>query len=366
VSIEPVREQSEIKETPISLPFPTAWWGRLLYGLFVTILPAFSFWATQLLKPEWQNGDLSSYIILLLFPEASLMFFPLLAYSIICYLLLLLVPTRFSGSFVVRAGIYTGVLLALHYSIVVLIYSLDSFVYVIFLIWIFPFVFSVIYRWAVSKWTLSKVNKILFILIPVALLIGTWISRGSVPFLVLVALTMAAPFWSFLLSLRAAIWLFKNYETKLTLPGGLGLTAWIAAYITALRFDILKMYELYAALPPTPPPDCYIATAAACGHPQFVGSKIVQRADGKSMQVNGQLQLLKCAELALLAVNPHLHKLLRRIYDVVGKLLARGIQNPFMADMAYLLLKPWERCAVFVLKLIIPEIESISRRMYIQ
>jgi len=364
VSLEPVTEQTEIKEFPIPLPFPTAWWGRVLYGLFVTILPAFSFWAIQILKPEWQTGELQAYIILLLFPEASLLFFPLLAYSVICYLLLLLVPTRFSGSFVVRAGIYTGVLLALHYSIVVMIYSLDSFFYVIFLIWIFPFVFSVIYRWAVARWTSSKVNNALFILIPGALLIGTFITRGNFPFLVLVALTMAAPFWSFLLALQAAIWLFKNYETKLTLPRGLGLAAWMVAYIAAWRFDILKMYELYAALPPTPPPDCYIATAAARGHPQIVNSRTVQRADGKSVQVNGQLQVLKCAELALLAVNPRLHKFLRQIYDVIGKSLARRIQNPFMADMAYLLLKPWELLAGVVLKIIVPDIDLISKEIY--
>jgi hypothetical protein len=192
---------------------------------------------------------LSSYIILLLFPSIVVV---LSSFDIFdhCYLFL---PSNDPLVINVVRAIYTGVCW-FSLQIVVMIYSLDSFVYVIFLIWIFPFVFSVIYRWAVSKWTVSKVNKILFILIPVALLIGTWISRGSVPFLVLVALTMAAPFWSFLLSLRAAIWLFKNYETKLTPPRGLGLTAWIAAYIAALRFDFLKMYELYAALPPTPPP----------------------------------------------------------------------------------------------------------------
>ena len=89
---------------------------------------------------------------------------------------------------------------------------------------------------------------------------------------ILVALTMAAPFWSLLLAVQASIWLIKNFETKVTLPRGLGLTAWAAAYIAAWRFDILKMYELYAALPPTPPPDCYIASAAARGHPRFVRS----------------------------------------------------------------------------------------------
>jgi hypothetical protein len=137
------------------------------------------------------------------------MFFPLLAYSIVCYLLLLYKPSRFSQLFIVRAGIYTGVLLALHYSSVVLIYSLNepvSFIYALIPIWIFPFVYTLIYRWAISKYTSVKVNKALFILILVALLIITIITKGSgVPFFAMIILTMAAPFWSFLHALRAGV-----------------------------------------------------------------------------------------------------------------------------------------------------------------
>jgi len=364
MELETTSNQADGGESSVSLPFPKTWWGRVLYGLFITFLPVLSFTAVESLKPAWQTGRLPDYVILFLFPEASLFFFPLLAYSIVCYLLLLFMPTRFAGSFVVRVGIYTGVVLALQYSILVLMYSLDSYIYVIILIWIFPFVYSIIYRWAIARWTARKVNRGLFILIPGVLLIATLITGGSAAFLVLVALTMAAPFWSLLLSLQAAIWLFKNHETTFTLPRRFGLTAWIVAYAAALRFDILKMYELYAALPPTPPADCYIATATARGHPKFVRAWTVQRADGKSMQVNKQLQRLKCAELAVMAVNPRLHKLLRKMYDVIGKCLARAIQSPFIADAAYLILKPWEGLVGVVLKFVVPEIDSFSSKLY--
>jgi uncharacterized protein DUF6688 len=364
MSLEPVSDENVTKTAPLTLPFPNAAWLRVLYGLFVGLMPVFSFWATDLIKPEWQNGNLGSYMILLLFPQASMWFFPLLAYSVICYLVLLSVPTLFPQSFIVRFGIYTGVLLALHYSSVVLIYALDSYVYLLIPVWIFPFVYALIYRWAVSRWTTHNVNSVLFLLIIGILLIGTLMTRGSLPVLVLAILTMAAPFWSFLLALRAAIWLYKNYETKLTPPRGLGLTAWVGAYIAAWRFDILKMYELYAALPPQPPPDCYIATAAARGHPRFVGSRTILRADGNSMQVNEQLQRLKCAELALLALHPRWHKWLRKVYDKLGKPLAHRIQNPFLADIAYLLLKPAEWLASSMVKIIVPEIESIAGEIY--
>jgi hypothetical protein len=365
MGVETIAEQETVAEPSNLALFPKPWWGRLLYGLFVTAMPAFSFWAIQSLKPEWQNGDLSAYVTLLLLPEASLLFFPLLAYSIISYLLLLLDLTRYSESFVIRFGIYTGVLLALQYCIIVMMYSLDSFAYVIILTWIFPFIISLIYRWTIAKWTAPRVNKILLILIPSILLIASLITRGGAPFFILIGLTMAAPFWSFLLAVQASIWLIKNHETKITLPRGLGLTAWAAAYVAALRFDILKMYELYAALPPTPP-DCYIATAAARGHPRCVRSWAVERADGKAMQVNGQLQRLKCAELALKAASPRLYKLLRKIYDVAGKWLARRIQNQLLADGAYLLLKPGEWLASSLLRIIIPEIDSIASGMYIK
>lgn len=91
------------------------------------------------------------------------------------------------------------------------------------------------------------------------------------------------------------------------------------------------MYELYAALPPQPY-DCYIATAAAQGHPRFVGSRRINLSKGKQMMVNPQLQRLKFAEPALQAAIPGLHKIVRRIYDVVGKILARKINNPYLVD----------------------------------
>ena len=365
MNIEVVPDLIEGREPSVSLPFPTSAWGRLVYSLFITLLPGFSFAATYLIMPEWQNGQLGSYIILLLLPKASWWFFPFLAYSIVCYLLLLLAPTRYAQSFVVRAGIYTGVLLALHYSILALIYALDSDAYVIILVWVFPSLFSLAYRWASSKWAVAKVNQVLFLFLAGVLLIGALISKGSIFVLILIGLMMAAPFWSFLMAVRVAVWLYKTQETRLSLQRGLGFASWLAVYVAAWRYDILKMYELYAQLPPQPP-ECYVATAAARGHPQFVRARTVQLADGKLMQVNRQLQLLKCAELAVLAIHPSLHRSLRKMYDIAGKWLARRIQNPLLADVAYLLLKPCEWSVKSILQWIVPEIEAISKRMYIQ
>jgi uncharacterized protein DUF6688 len=371
MSIGTITEQEPEEIFPAPTPFPEPWWGKLVYGLFIVVMPILAFWATELFKPEWQTGEFSAYLILLLFPQASLLFFVLLVYSIVCYCLLLIDPVHYSQIHFIRLGIYTGVLLALQYSVLSGLFffndsntSLNG-LYLV-LLWLSPAFLPKLYRFPVKKWGAKAVNVTLFTIVIAIFLISALIVRSPLLplFFVLAGLTVAAPFWCFLMTLRAAIWLLKKYEVKLTLSHGLGLAAWIAGYVAAWRFDILKMYELYAALPPQPPPDCYIATAAARGHPGLVGAWLIQSANGETVQVNKQLQVLKCAELALMAVNPRLHEWLRKLYDMLGRPLARNIQNPFVADLAYLLLIPWECMAGLLLKRIIPEIDSISKNMY--
>ncbi|HET6822445.1 MAG TPA: DUF6688 family protein [Anaerolineales bacterium] len=370
MSIETIAAEDPEATPLVSAPFPNSRWGKLLYGLFIITMPVIAFWATELFKPEWQSGEFSAYLILLLFPEASLLFFVLLAYSIVCYCLLLLDADRYAQMYIVRFGVYTGVLLALQYSVLSGLFLFnDSFswnsLYLIGL-WLLPIFFPRIYLILVNRWGTKAVNTTLLTLAIAIFLANVWAMRSLLSPLVfaLVVLTVAAPFWSLWMALQAAIWLFRTYGFKLTLLRGVGIAAWIAGYVAAWRFDILKMYELYAALPPQPPPDCYIATAAAQGHPQIVGSWSVQRGTGETMRVNKQLQILKCAELALIAVQPRLHIAFRKVYDVVGKPLAKRIRNPFLGDAAYLLLKPCDGLARFMLKIMIPEIDSIANKMY--
>jgi hypothetical protein len=371
MSIETIAEQNPAEKVLVSTPFPESWWGKLLYGLFIVVMPILAFWATELFKPEWQSGEFSDYLILLLFPKASLLFFPLLAYSIVCYWLLLIDAVRYSQIYTVRLGIYTALILAFQYSVLSALFLFNgSFswnsLYLIGL-WLLPLFSPRIYRSLVNRWSAKAVNNTLLLLGIAIFFASALIMKNLLSPLVflLVVLTVAAPFWSLLMALQAAIWLYKTHEFKLTVPRGLGLATWIAGYVAAWRFDILKMYELYAALPPQPPPDCYIATAAAQGHSQFVGSWLVRRVTGETMRVNKQLQILKCAELALMAVQPRLHEAFRRVYDVVGKSLAGRMQNPFLGDIAYLLLKPCDWLARVILRMIVPEIDSISNEMYV-
>ena len=79
--------------------------------------------------------------------------------------------------------------------------------------------------------------------------------------------------------------------------------------------------RVYSKLPLEDPSGCYIATAAARGHPAIVKSWPVQLAGGKILQVNRQLAILKAGELALRALAPRLHCALRWIYDFVGPMI---------------------------------------------
>ena len=65
-----------------------------------------------------------------------------------------------------------------------------------------------------------------------------------------------------------------------------------------------------------------------------------------------------------MTIAPFLHRYIRKIYDVLGKYLAQTIQNAFIADIVYLLLKPFEWCARACLRITVPEIDLISNRLY--
>jgi hypothetical protein len=354
--------ESDPHPIEISMPFPSSRWGRLLYALFITILPFFSFWLTLLVKPDWQSGKLSDYAILFLSPEASLFVLPLLTYSIVCYLLLLINTSRFAPLFLIRFGIYTGVLLALHYSIAVLLALEPSpWLFLVGVAWILPLSFPWIYKWVIKDLSIQTLKVSLVILIVVFILVDVLFSINLLIFLLIFAL-IVAPFWSFLLSARTAFWLVKNHEYKITLWQGLGFSVWLAVYAGALRFNILKMHELYAALPPQPP--CYVATAASQGHPHIVRSWPVHLKNGNTIQVNSQLQHFKSIEFAMMAISPKLHVCVRSVYDVVGKGLAAYLKNPLLADVAFLLLLPVEWISFRLLKFFVPEIEVFSKKIY--
>ncbi|MEM9588668.1 MAG: DUF6688 family protein, partial [Planctomycetota bacterium] len=135
---------------------------------------------------------------------------------------------------------------------------------------------------------------------------------------------------------------------------------WIAGYLAACRYAIWMSLYQYEKLPKTPPSNCYVATAATQGHPRLVGS--CQNCSG--FPANDQLRTLKAFELAIRAVSPACHRVLRSWYDRVGPPVARRITNPWLADLCYVSLKPAEWIAAAMLRLALGRRTRFIRSLY--
>lgn len=363
--------ETPVTETSSEQPsvIPSSRFERFLFAFIITFLPGLAFWGIEQMRPDWQTGRTEDYVALLLSPDASFFFVPLLAYAILVYWLLLLGEKRFAKKFWIRFGVYTGILLAGQYIILAAI--------------MMPFSiligFGIVALYWIAKNIAHKLGKhyaIGFILILALLgmgllefeansLLDLFLMPVQSLFFVLMGMGIGSPILCFLIALPVGLRLWQGYEQPLIWSGShsIGLASWLTGFATAWAVSVYKMIELYKALPTQPPPDCYIATAAARGHPALVGSQPVHRKTG-TLMVNRQLQTLKCAELALQALAPRLHRTLRFVYDIIGPPLARRLTHPVLADLAYLSLKPAELLARFALRLIVPNLDEYASRLY--
>ncbi|MCB8943203.1 MAG: hypothetical protein H6658_05565 [Ardenticatenaceae bacterium] len=352
----------ELKQNEVKI-VPEVWYGRLFYAFVTIITPVIAF-AMQHGSPlgmaEWQSG-FDAYMEILLGGDINRLFYPFIVYAIISMILLLAAPQRFAPNFAIRLGIYTGTLLVVQY--VVMLLAATYFLFALMMGVPATLVVYGLYRgygWAVKRWGRRGANGRLLALLAAASVVLALFDRSffSVP----LAVWMAGFCWILPLTAVTSYRLWTTYETpKLwQMPYTLGVGVWLGGYIFTWTHAISKMTELYATLPDSPP-NCYIATAAAQGHPQFVGSQKVG-----CVLVNRQLQTLKAAEVVLLVLAPRGHRWLRRGYDVYGRLLATKLTNPYLADLAYLTLKPLEWGSWLLLSLVVPNVGGWIGRFYSQ
>jgi hypothetical protein len=116
---------------------------------------------------------------------------------------------------------------------------------------------------------------------------------------------------------------------------------WLITIVTAILYD-LYVRRMAFHLPQSMSGGCFVATAAAKGHPRFVGSRIDTNSAGVTVPITQQLITLKTFESLSKARRPRAHRALRYIYNRIGPPLAACIVHPTIADLAYLLLKPAE------------------------
>lgn len=101
---------------------------------------------------------------------------------------------------------------------------------------------------------------------------------------------------------------------------------------------------IYASLPDNPP-DCFVVTAATRGHEAFVGPFVEVMHRGRTRRANRQLATLWELESRWSAGAPKSHAVFRGLYNRVGPVIAARIRSPWLADAAFVALKPVEMAA---------------------
>jgi hypothetical protein len=329
-----------------------SWVPKGLYLFSGVLLPCvclvLSFVIGDSFLPSWQTDDLTRLAGMFFSGPVALPFFPLLVYSMTAMVLLLLREERFAQRFAVRLGVYTGVALGLQFSALASVYLVVPAAFA-------PTVGLVVVgalkaldssrRWrnryllwlaglcvlGVLVAAVVRIERSGFLDTAAACLLGAGL-----------AMLMAAPYWAFL----AYVFMSLRVRRRATVSPrsnaakAAGAASWTAAYSASWWLAVRRAADVYATLPEKPP-DCYVATAAARGHPWLVKSARVWTPRGSAL-VNDQIRTLKCAELALKALAPRAHRAVRALYDIFGPLLAREIRGPVAADLVYLSLKPVE------------------------
>lgn len=336
---------------------PQHWFKRFSFALAGIIIPPLCFWLGDTMKPEWQ-GDENAFAKLFFMPEVNYIFYPLLAYSILCLALLFWDEEETASIFWTRLGVYGGFFLALFFvgatfpemAMAYLIGGVPS-----ILLW-----FGVAYL--VEQAGEKGIQYVsIFVTLFIILSVFFLPMLGGVGIIAL----LLDPFWCLCLYGWLSFHLFMRYEMQenellLRIVGALG---WSAGFGMAWRISYLKALEEYQKLPEVAP-DCYIATAATQGHLKIVHTRQTMLQNGKTFRFNPQLQRLKVVEVALKTAFPSVHLYLRKVYNSIGKPMAKRLNTPFRADIAYFLLKPFEWIFYGMLCLLMPKLKDETRKIY--
>jgi hypothetical protein len=131
---------------------------------------------------------------------------------------------------------------------------------------------------------------------------------------------------------------------------GVGPIAFLFSLIGTIPFwfaGVLWSKKIFSTLPDQPP-SCFVVTAAGQGHRSFVGPFLEVTHRGRNRVANRQLATLWKLEELWQSRAPLTHRSFRRIYNCVGPAIARRINSPWLADAAYLALKPVEWVAALI------------------
>ena len=344
------QQDASNERLPESSAAPTFWhiyrqswlvlWGVVAPSIFLLLAAWFE-------KPDWQSGALGDYALLLYHWPHLLPVYPLVVFSTAGMCALIYSPERASRWPWVRFAVCTGVIVWIELGVIWFggverTFEPEFGMVVLFL---GPFAgFLITLPFAAIAYGVSGSNKEWQELQAGSLVAGIFLLFCTIPIfgVWLFALVPAAPLavWTFGWASYHSLSTIKRAERRISLKMLMVIVTWLSANFAAWRVSIDMMLATYATLPTEPPNDCFIASAAARGHRRFVGA---DRAC-----INNQLRLLKAGELVLRHTTPRVHATLRWIYNRLGPRAARLIATRWLADLAYVGLKPCEWFALLL------------------
>ncbi|MCY2950619.1 MAG: hypothetical protein NTU53_01420, partial [Planctomycetota bacterium] len=327
---------------------------------------------------RWQSGRWCDWAGVLLHWKAGWPFYVLTPYAMGCMLLVLLDWRRFAAMRWVRAGIYLGGVLNIQYAIIAyvvyasvwadwtdldciygLLIGVGELMVTVGMLW----VLGRVRRRLGTPWALFVLGAVLSVGVGVGTIVSMHDRSGDVVIWMFVSGLAALPVWPLVAygMMARLLWRLSVGEEQ----GGKGMLAgWLAGYGGAWAAAVIGAIEHYNSLPTTRQGFSYIATAAARGHRRFVGARGVDNGWGGVVMLNEQLRVLICAEIAVHVIWPGVGRVFRRVYDVVGPVLARGVVNAWVADAVYVSLKPVEWGARMMLWGWFGDVRGVMGRLY--
>jgi hypothetical protein len=277
-------------------------------------------------------------------------------------------PARYARRFGARFGIYTGVVVAAQFVLIMFLGVAlgDAEQGVRALIGgavgtAAPAAMLLLIHHSSRWFGVRAVQLIGVVIVGGALIVAMASGEGVMPIIaapVFGSVILATP-WALAVYAAVAFRVHRLARDELSRRPAMAVPGWLATYAAAWGVAVGQAIRAYHALPTTRPTGCYVATAAARGHRRFVRSRTLG-----GMPVNDQLRRLKCAEIALAALAPGCHRAVRAIYDRIGPILAAGMVHPLLADLGYVLLTPAEWGSVFLLRRLVGDFDALAAKLY--
>jgi hypothetical protein len=340
---------------------------RVKFALTGIAFPIMCFIAPALgLSPSidqpWQSGRMVDYLVLLLYWPSFGPLLPIIGYSMACMAAWLAYPEMSSQRWI-RLGLYGGVVLAAQFLICVIVTSSITTVVIAAivgpLLWLVFWGFNGLGRFA-RQFTIRHLlilTTLVAVMIPLGLKSGLIDPATDLPTIfggLFFWIVAATPTLNLVTYVRASLGCFRlsakeagtndSGDRRWLDPIGITIIAsWFVVWLGSWRLAVQSMSREYSKLPTTDP-NCYVSSAAACGHQELVGSEVV---DGGCL--NLQMQRLKALEWALAAGLPRCHRRVRQTYELFGPRLASVCNSSvWFADATYVILKPIEYSAVLI------------------